>query len=206
MPSLTMFALHSDAAALMPSPTVTDLLHRLRDGDDGALERLMPLLYDELHALAQRQLRNERTGHTLNATALVNEAYLKLVQQRALRAEDRAQFLAIAATTMRRLLVDYARAKKRLKRGGGARAVPLDDVLPFLSEPEAEELLALDEALDRLEALNPRGSQVVQYRFFGGLSLEETAEALSVSIKTVQRAWTAARAWLRKEVRVSLSE
>lgn len=190
----------------MPTETVTDLLQHLRAGDDAALERLMPLLYDDLHALARRQLRDERTGHTLNATALVNEAYLKLVQQHEVRAEDRAQFLAIAATTMRRLLIDYARTKKRLKRGGGVRPVPLDDVLPFLSDHDADELLALDEALDRLETINPRGSQVVQYRFFGGLSLEETAEALCVSVKTVQRSWTAARAWLRKEVHLALSD
>lgn len=190
----------------MPTATVTDLLHRLREGDDAALEHLMPLLYDELYALARRQLRNERTGHTLNTTALVNEAYLKLIQQRELQAEDRAQFLAIAATTMRRLLVDYARTRKRLKRGGGLPPVPLDDVLPFLSDSEADEILALDEALTRLAAINPRGSQVVQYRFFGGLSLEETAGVLSVSVKTVQRAWTAARAWLRKEVHVALSD
>lgn len=185
---------------------ITQWLQRLRDGDDAALERLMPLLYDELHALARRQLRGERAGHTLNTTALVNEAYLKLVQQRELRAEDRTQFLAIAATTMRRLLVDYARTRKRLKRGGGVRPVPLDDVLPFLSDQEADEVLALDEALARLEAINPRGSQVVQYRFFSGLSLEETAEALNVSVKTVQRSWTAARAWLRKEVHLTLSD
>lgn len=190
----------------MPTETVTELLQHLRSGDDAALERLMPLLYDDLHALAQRQLRDERTGHTLNATALVNEAYLKLARQHEVRAEDRAQFLAIAATTMRRLLVDYARTRKRLKRGGGARPVPLDDVLPLLSDHDADEMLALDEALTRLEAVNPRGSQVVQYRFFGGLSLEETAEALSVSSKTVQRAWAAARAWLRKEVHLTLSE
>ena len=190
----------------MPTATVTDLLHRLRSGDDDALEHLMPLLYDELHTLARRQLRGERAGHTLNPTALVNEAYLKLTQQHAVQAEDRTQFLAIAATTMRRLLVDYARTRKRLKRGGGVRPLPLDDALPFLSDDEADEMLALDEALTRLAAINPRGGQVVQYRFFGGLSLEETAEALDVSVKTVQRAWTAARAWLRKEVHLTLAE
>lgn len=190
----------------MPTTTVTHLLHRLRAGDDTALEHLVPLLYDELHALARRQLRAERAEHTLNPTALVNEAYLKLMQQREVGAEDRTQFLAIAATTMRRLLVDYARTRQRQKRGGGVRPVPLDDVLPFLSDQEADEMLALDEALTRLEAINPRGSQVVQYRFFGGLSLEETAAILDVSVKTVQRSWTAARAWLRKEVHLALSD
>lgn len=196
----------SPSPAMTPSGTVTQLLHRLREGDDAALESLMPLLYEELHSLAARQLRNERTQHTLNATALVNEVYLRLVQQREMQPEDRAQFLAVAATTMRRVLVDYARAKKRLKRGGGATPTPLDDVLPFLSDQEADELLALDEALTRLKTLNPRGSEVVHYRFFSGLTIEETAEVLSVSAKTVQRAWVAARAWLRKEVHLTLSE
>ena len=190
----------------MSAATVTDLLRRWEGGDGEALDRLVPLLYADLHALARRHLRDERTGHTLNPTALVNEAYLKLVQQREVRAEDRGQFFAVAATTMRRVLVDYARAKKRIKRGGGAEAVPLDDVLPFLSQQDAEEVLALDEALARLDALDARAGRVVQYRFFGGLSLEETAEVLGVSSKTVQRSWTAARAWLRKEVHLSLAE
>lgn len=190
----------------MSAATVTDLLHRWGAGDAAALERLVPLLYAELHALARRQLRDERTDHTLNPTALVNEAYLKLVQQREVRAEDRGQFLAVAATTMRRLLVDYARARKRIKRGGGVGAVPLDDVLPYLSEHEVAEVLALDEALTRLETIDPRASQVVHHRFFAGLSLEETAEVLSVSSKTVQRSWAAARAWLRKEVHLALSD
>ncbi len=184
----------------MSPTTVTDLLHHWGDGDAAALDRLVPLLYGELHALARRQLRDERTGHTLNPTALVNEAYLKLARQREVRAEDRGQFLAVAATTMRRLLVDYARARKRLKRGGGVPDLALDDVLPFLTEQDADELLALDEALTRLAALDPRASQIVHHRFFGGLSLEETADVLAVSAKTVQRAWSAAQAWLRKEV------
>ena len=184
----------------MPTATVTDLLRRWGDGDAAALDRLVPLLYGELHALAQRQLRDERTGHTLNPTALVHEAYLRLARQRAVRSEDRSQFLGVAATTMRRLLVDYARARKRHKRGGGEARVPLDDVLPFLTEQDADEVLALDEALARLEALDARAGLVVHHRFFGGLSLEETADVLGVSAKTVQRAWTAARAWLRKEV------
>lgn len=188
----------------MSTTSVTHFLERIRAGDAEALERVIPMLYSELHALAQRQLRDERTDHTLNATALVHEAYLKLVQQRELRADDRAQFLGIAANTMRRLLVDYARAKKRQKRGGGATPVPFDDTLPFMTEENADEMLALNDALSRLEAINPRGSLVVQYRFFAGLSLEETADLLSVSVKTVQRAWTASRAWLRKEVRIAL--
>ncbi len=189
----------------MPASGVTPLLHRLRDGDADALEQLVPLLYGDLHALAQRQLRRERDGHTLGATALVHEAYLKLAGQHAIGAESRTQFLGVAATTMRRLLVDYARARRRAKRGGGVPPVPLDGVLPFLTAGEADEIVALDEALTRLEALDARAAQVVQYRFFGGFSLEETADALGVSTKTVQRAWTAARAWLCKEVRLNLA-
>ena len=185
---------------MMPSENVTELLERLRAGDDAALERLMPLLYDELHMLARSHLRQERRGHTLGATALVNEVYLKLVGQRAIDAGDRAQFFGIAGTTMRRVLCDYARTRKRLKRGSGQRPLPLEDVESFLSDEEADEVLALDEALDRLAAIDPRGSEVVQFRFFSGLTLEETAEALDVSLKTVQRDWTAARAWLRKEI------
>jgi RNA polymerase sigma factor (TIGR02999 family) len=182
------------------SGEVTQLLHRLDRGDEAALERLMPLLYDELRMVARKQLRRERRNHTLGTTALVNEAYLKLVGQQRLKAEDRGRFFAIAATTMRRILIDYARARKRLKRGGEQTPVPLDEAEAFLTDREADEVLALDDALNRLAAVNPRGSQVVQYRFFSGLTLAETAEVMDVSVKTVQRAWVAARAWLRKEV------
>jgi len=182
------------------SGEVTQLLHRLDRGDEAALERLMPLLYDELRMVARKQLRRERRNHTLGTTALVNEAYLKLVGQQRLKAEDRGRFFAIAATTMRRILIDYARTRKRLKRGGEQTPVPLDEAEAFLTDREADEVLALDDALNRLAAVNPRGSQVVQYRFFSGLTLAETAEVMDVSVKTVQRAWVAARAWLRKEV------
>jgi RNA polymerase sigma-70 factor (ECF subfamily) len=182
------------------SGQITQWLRRLHDGDEAALEQLMPLLYDELRLLARKQLRNERPGHTLSTTGLVNEAYLRLVDQRQLRAEDRPQFFAIAATTMRRILVDYARTRKRLKRGGGQVPIPLEEAEQFLTEAEAEEVLAVEAALDRLTALAPRAVQVVQCRFFSGLTLDETAEALGVSVKTVQRDWLAARAWLRKEI------
>lgn len=182
---------------------VTQWLTRLREGDEAALERLMPLLYDELRAMARRHLRHERSGHTLNPTALVNEVYLKLVQQRQIQAAHRTQFLAVASRTMRRILVDYARTRKRLKRGGGQQPVSLNDEV-FLSTQEAGEVLALDEALDRLTAINERASQVVQYRFYSGLTLDETAEVLGVSAKTVQRDWLFARAWLRKEVAADL--
>ena len=183
---------------------VTRWLERLREGDAEALEQLIPLLYDELRVLARKQLRSERAGHTLSTTGLVNEVYLRLIDQRQIRVEDRPQFFAIAATTMRRILVDYARARKRIKRGGGVTPIPLDDVERFLTDEEADEVLAVDEALVRLEKLQPRAVQVVQCRFYSGLTLDETARALDVSIKTVQRDWLAARAWLLKEIEVEL--
>ncbi len=179
---------------------VTQWLQRLHEGDEAALEHLVPLLYDELRGMAQQQLRHERPAHTLNPTALVNEVYIKLVQREQLHATHRTEFLAIAGRTMRRILVDYARAKKRLKRGGGEVPVSLDEADTFLTSQEADEVLALDEALDRLAAMNERASQVIQYRFYSGLTLDETAEVLGVSVKTVQRDWLSARAWLRKEV------
>lgn len=182
------------------SGQITQWLQRLRDGDEAALERLVPLVYDDLRMLARKQLRGERPGHTLRTTDLVNEVYLRLVEQRQLRAEDRPQFFAIAATTMRRILVDYARTRKRLKRGGGQQPIPLEEAEQFLTDEEADEVLALDAALDRLAVLTPRAAQVVQCRFYSGLTLEETAQALEVSLKTVQRDWIAARAWLRKEM------
>lgn len=182
------------------SGEITQWLRRLRTGDRQALDRLIPLLYAELRGMARRRLRNERTGHTLDTTALVNEAYLKLLQHHKIEAADRVQFFAVAGNTMRRILVDYARTRKRQKRGGGQAPIPLEEVEAFLSDEQAEEVLALDEALERLAAANPRGAQVVEHRFYAGLTLEETASLLEVSAKTVQRDWIAARAWLRKEI------
>jgi RNA polymerase sigma factor (TIGR02999 family) len=179
---------------------VTQWLARLHDGDDSALEHLMGLLYDELRAMARQQLRRERPGHTLNPTALVNEVYLKLIQQRRIHASYRTQFMAIASHSMRRILVDYARTKKRLKRGAGEQPVPIEDVAEFLADREADEVLALDDALERLASINQRAAEVVNYRFYSGLTMEETADMLQVSVKTVQRDWLTARAWLRKEV------
>lgn len=187
----------------MPSE-VTHWLHRLRDGDPDALERLVVLLYDELRQAARRRLRAERAEHTLNTTALVHETYLRLVDQRRVEAADRSEFVGVAAATMRRVLVDYARARLRHKRGGGVSPVPLEEAEPLLGEHEAEELLALHDALDRLERVEPRAARVVEHRFFGGLQLAETAAVLGVSTKTVQRDWTTARAWLRKEVGAGL--
>jgi len=179
--------------------TVTIWLHRLQDGDPEALDRLLPLVYDELRALARSQIRRERPSHTLDATGLVHEAFLRLNQREQLRPADRHHFFAIAAQAMRRVLIDHARARNRVKRGGGQQAVTLDENV-FLSDEAADELLALDQALERLAEANERAAKVVEQRFFAGLTLEETAEVLGVSLKTVQRDWIAARAWLRKEI------
>lgn len=189
-----------------PSETsVTECLARLREGESGALDRLLPLIYDELRVLAGRQLRDERTGHTLGATALVHEAYVRLAERDALSAKDRSHFFAIAAQSMRRVLIDHARARRRQKRGLGQEAVPLEAVEGLLSEQAADELLALDDALDRLASASPRAALVVERRFFAGLTLQETAESLETSLKTVQRDWTQARAWLRKEIAADLA-
>ena len=172
--------------------------------DPRPVDELVPQLYDELRRLARAHLRREQPGHTLGTTGLVHEVYIRLAGQAGLPADDRTRFFAIASNTMRRVLVDYARERGRIKRGGGAAAVSLDEVEPFLSEVEAEELLSLDEALDRLATLNPRAASVVQHRFFGGFTLDETASLLGVSLKTVQRDWLVASAWLRKEVALDL--
>ena len=179
---------------------VTMWLERWRGGDRQAFDRIVPLVYGELREVARRVLRRERPEHTLNATALVNETYLRLLGQRRIAAQDRAGFLSIAACTMRRLLVDHARSRQRDKRGGGAGLLPLEDAEPFLKDHEAEELLALDLALQRLAAVNPRGCQVIEHRYFARLSLEESAQVLGVSAKTVHRDFLASRAWLRKEL------
>lgn len=162
---------------------------------------MVALLYDELRLLARQRLRDERSEHTLDTTALVHEAYLRLFQQQALDARTRADFFAIASNTMRRVLVDYARARRRQKRGGGQPMVPLDEVAPFLTDRAAEEALGIDDALERLRAMEPRAVKVVEMHFFGGLTLAEIAGLLDLSEKTVQRDWQAARAWLRKEIR-----
>jgi RNA polymerase sigma-70 factor, ECF subfamily len=184
------------------SGQVTRLLDEWRAGDPSAVERIVPLLYEELRQLARSQLRREAGGHTLSATALVHEAYLRLLQQRQLAATDRDGFLAIAGVTMRRILVDHARARTRQKRGGAQRPEALDteDDPPLLTPLEAEEVLAIDIALERLHQIDERARQVVECRIFGGLTLEETARVLDLSTKSVQRSWTTARAWLRKEI------
>lgn len=180
------------------------LLARLPGGDPAALERVVRLLYDDLRGLARHRLRAERHDHTLAPTALVNEAYLRLARERRIPAGSRTQFFAVAATTMRRVLVDYARMRKRLKRGGGAELAELDPETAFLSEREADELIALEHALVRLAEVNPRAAEMVEGRFFGGLPVQEIAELRGLSTKTVQRDWILARAWLRREVGRSL--
>ena len=185
--------------------SITVWLERLHAGEPGALERLVPLVYDELRQVARRQLSREIRPNTLSATALVHEVYLRLVQQRQIAAGDRETFLAIAAQTMRRILVDHARRRQRLKRGGEHSLEPLDadDAPGLLADHEVDEVLAVDSLIARLAELDERAARVVEYRIFAGLTLEETALALDTSVKTVQRSWMTARAWLRKEIAAS---
>jgi len=178
---------------------ITRLLAAWREGDEHALATLMPLVYDELRRLASRHLGRERAGHTLQTTALVHEAYLRLVDQKEANWQCRAQFFAVAAQMMRRILVDYARSRRFAKRGGGARKVSLDEAM-VVSEERAADVVALDEALNALARFDERKSRMIELRFFGGLSIEETAEALGVSPGTVMREWTLAKAWLRREL------
>jgi RNA polymerase sigma factor (TIGR02999 family) len=181
---------------------VTDLLRRWHEGDREALERLMPLVYQELHRIASRYLRHERPGHTLQSTALVHEAYVKLVDQRRVDWQNRAQFFGLAAQAMRRILVDHARARSREKRGSGAPLVALDAVQPVAAEADVHpaDAIALDRALEKLETFDPGQARIVELRFFGGLTVEETADILGTSPSTVKREWTLARAWLYREL------
>ncbi|HEV8140491.1 MAG TPA: sigma-70 family RNA polymerase sigma factor [Pyrinomonadaceae bacterium] len=178
---------------------VTVLLRKWSEGDDRALEELTPLVYDELHRLAHQHMRREKAGHILQTSALINEAYLRLVDQSHTQWEDRAHFFGIAARLMRQILVDEARKRNSAKRGGSLIQVPLDEV-ENLAHQQAENVVAIDDALHRLEAIDVRQSQIVELRFFGGLSIEETANLLKVSSGTVMRDWTFARAWLRNEM------
>lgn len=174
---------------------VTHLLRQLSGGSPEAADKLVPLVYNELRRLAVRHLRRERPDHTLQATALVNEVYMKVAGQEGAQWQNRAQFFAVASQLMRRILVDYARTQQRTKRGGGQQRVTLDDDKAVTQAPSAE-LLAVDEALARLEKLDPRQARVVELRYFGGLTVEESAEALGISTKTVTREWNVAKAWL----------
>jgi len=184
----------------MPTESVTDLLIAWNDGDTSALDRLIPLVEGELRRLAKYQMRRESPTHTLQTTALVNEVYLKLVDQDHARWHNRAHFFSIAAQIMRRILIDYARRNLRGKRGGGAAVLPLEEVA-VLTPEKSVELLALDEALKRLASVDPLKARIVELRHFGGLSVKETAEVLKISEVTVIRHWGLAKSWLRKQVR-----
>jgi RNA polymerase sigma factor (TIGR02999 family) len=184
----------------MPSPAaLTELLRAWSDGDDGALAQLTPLVETELRRLARGYMGRERRGHTLQPTALVNEAFLRLTDARQVRWQDRAHFLGISARLMRRVLVDHARSRGFRKRGGGAQRVTLDEGLVASPEP-ALDLVALDRALETLAAADARKGRVIELRFFGGLSVEETAEVLHVSPQTIKRDWRLAKLWLLREL------
>lgn len=178
---------------------VTQLLVRCRQGDEAALERLLPLVYDELRGMAARQLGKERGGHTLQATALVHEAWLRLVDQRNQDFQNRAHFLSIAAMAMRRILVNHARDRGAAKRGGDAQRVTLVELAEEL-EQRAGDLIALETSLTRLAEMDPRKASIVEMRFFAGLSTDEVAAALGVSDRTVERDWRLARAWLKRDM------
>jgi len=179
-------------------PEVTELLMAWSNGDSAALERLTPLVYQELRRLARHYMAQERPGHTLQATALVNEAYLRMIEINRMRWQNRAHFFAVSAQMMRRILVEFARRRHRHKRGGEAQRVTLDDALPVSAT--GTDFVALDDALTALSAMDLRLSQVVELRFFGGLTVGETAEVLKVSPETVMRDWKTARVWLLREL------
>jgi RNA polymerase sigma factor (TIGR02999 family) len=190
----------------MKSSEITTLLKAWSRGEAAALDRLTPLIYDELRQLARRYMRYERSGHTLQATALTNEAYLRLVEGKNVDWQDRAHFLAVSAQIMRRILIDAARTRASVKRGGAMERVDHStavdfDRLPAASSDRAAELCALDDALNTLSQVDPRRAQVIELRFFGGLTVEETAEVLNISPQSVMRDWRLARAWLARELR-----
>jgi RNA polymerase sigma factor (TIGR02999 family) len=184
----------------------TDLLLAWSQGEESAFDKLVPLVYQELHALARRYMRGERSDHTLQATALVNEAYVRLIDVNRIQWQNRAHFLAVAAQTMRRILVEFARHRRRQKRGGDAVRVTIDDAMEIAQDKEPD-LVALSDALSALATFDGRMSQVVELRFFGGLTVQETADVLKVSPETAMRDWKTAKAWLLRELsRSSLRE
>lgn len=186
----------------LKTPEITEMLREWSDGKTEALDKLLPLVYDELHRQAARYLRKERPGHTLQTTALVNEAYLKLIDRRDVNWESRTHFFAVAAQAMRCILVDHAKAKHRLKRGGDNLKMSLEKAATLVAAKDEKgvDLIALDEALSRLAVLDEQQARVVELKFFGGLILEEIAEALRISRATVAREWEAARVWLYREL------
>ena len=179
---------------------ITQILREWSEGSREAFDKLMPLVYDELHRQASRYLRRERPNHTLQTSALINEAYLKMIDQKEVAWESRTHFFAIAANAMRQILVDYARTKYRQKRGGELQKTDLDEALMVVADEKNIDLIALDEALTRLEKVDKQQSRVVELRYFSGLSLEETADALHISRATAAREWAMARAWLHREL------
>jgi RNA polymerase sigma factor (TIGR02999 family) len=180
---------------------ITELLHEWSEGRTEALDELLPKVYDELHRRASAYLKHERPGHTLQTTALVHEAYLKLVDQRAVSGwNDRGHFFAVASQAMRRILVDYARQRHREKRGGADEALPLEEALLAVADESDLDLVALDEALNRLAEIDPDQEKLVELRYFAGLSLDDAASALGVSRATAAREWQTAKAWLRREL------
>jgi RNA polymerase sigma factor (TIGR02999 family) len=183
------------------APEITQMLREWSDGKQEALDNLLPLVYDELHRQASRFLRKERQGHTLQTTALINEAYLKLIDQRNVNWESRTHFFAIAAQAMRRILVDYAKATHRKKRGGDDIKLPLEEAMEVAAEEKSVDLIALDEALNKLAERDQQQARVVELRYFSGLTLEETAEALHISRATVASDWNMAKVWLYRELR-----
>ena len=182
------------------SQNITQMLVDWSNGDAEALNRLIPLVYAELRRQAASYLRRERAGHTLQTTSLIHEAYLKLVDQKRVRWQNRAHFFAVSAQLMRRILVDHARGRGRVKRGGSAVHLQLEEALVVAAQESNVDLIALDEALTRLAALDGRQAQLVELRYFSGLSIEETADVLGVSAATVKNDWSAARAWLHREI------
>jgi RNA polymerase sigma factor (TIGR02999 family) len=187
-----------------PSGQITHLLREMAGGKREALDELVPLVYTELRRMARRQLMRERADHTLDSVALVNEAFLDLVEQDALALQNRAHFFGASANVMRRILVDHARARNADKRGGGARPLSLDDVEPVLPLLEAERLLALDAALERLAAIDEEATKIVEHRYFSGATEAEAARALGISPATARRRWAFAKAWLQRELNESL--
>lgn len=185
--------------AALTQKQISQLLVDWSNGDKAALDKLIPLVYGELRRLARYHMRRERQGHTLQTSALVNEAYLRLVDYKRMRWQDRAHFFAVAAQAMRRILIEHARSHSREKRGGEARRVSLDEAAGLVDE-QASEMIALDDALMSLAKFDPRKSQIVELRYFGGLDIEETAEVMGVSPATVKRDWNTARLWLHREV------
>ena len=189
----------AERPCMLAPAEITRLLSDWSNGNQAALQQLLPLVYDELHRLASSYMRRERPDHTLQTTALVHEAYLRLVDQDNARWQTRAHFFAAAAQVMRHILVDHARGHRRAKRGGGIPEVPLDDAV-VLSEERSDELLAVNDALIKLTGIDPRKSQVFELRYFGGMTVDEASEVLKVSPATVAREWRMAKAWLRREM------